>query len=277
MQSIIIDEQFKFLLPALDEETYRLLEENILEHGCIHPLILWQGILIDGYNRYKICTEHNIPFSTIEMEFESREEVVIWIIETQIGRRNLTDMQLSYFRGVHYNNDKKIHGDISRTALNNAFRQSDGMQTEPTARRLGDHYKVSSRTIERNAKLAETLTAIGEFSPNAKMKILTEEVPVNRTKLQALSGAPLDEIKELARQIENGEYDRYELREKARAEADRIAEAMLPELRQLNTIIRDFAGSFDSMLKKMETDDATELKPVVRSFINQLEELYGNL
>ena len=33
MQDIIIDEKFKFLLPELDEVTYRDLETNILKHG----------------------------------------------------------------------------------------------------------------------------------------------------------------------------------------------------------------------------------------------------
>jgi hypothetical protein len=45
--------------------------------GCRDPLVLWNGILIDGYNRYKICTENNIPFKTIDKEFASREEVLI--------------------------------------------------------------------------------------------------------------------------------------------------------------------------------------------------------
>ena len=48
MQEIIIDEEFRFLLPVLDEETFRLLEENILEHGCRVPLVLWNNILIDA-------------------------------------------------------------------------------------------------------------------------------------------------------------------------------------------------------------------------------------
>jgi hypothetical protein len=74
---IIIDEEFKSLLPELDKETYSALEENILQHGCRDVIILWDGILIDGHNRYQICLQHDIPFSTIEMEFESRETVII--------------------------------------------------------------------------------------------------------------------------------------------------------------------------------------------------------
>ena len=117
MEEIIIDEEFRILLPTLDAETFRLLEENILQHGCRDPLVLWNGILIDGYNRYKICSHHNIPFTTVNMEFDSREEVLIWIISNQISRRNLTPMQLSHFRGLHYHAEKKIQG------KNNQFAQ----------------------------------------------------------------------------------------------------------------------------------------------------------
>ena len=74
MSEVIIDEEFRVLLPTLDGETFRLLEESILQHGCRDPLVLWNGILIDGYNRYKICTHHDIPFSTVDIEFDSRDE-----------------------------------------------------------------------------------------------------------------------------------------------------------------------------------------------------------
>ena len=42
---IIIDEEFRILLPQLDEEPFRLPEENILEYGCRDPLVPWNGIL----------------------------------------------------------------------------------------------------------------------------------------------------------------------------------------------------------------------------------------
>jgi hypothetical protein len=103
MREITIDEQFKYLLPVLDEQTFALLEESLLANGCMHPLVLWGDILIDGHNRYEICQKHEIPFETVEMEFASRDEAMIWIITTQVGRRNLSPIQLSYFRGLHYN------------------------------------------------------------------------------------------------------------------------------------------------------------------------------
>ena len=56
MQNIIIDEEFRIYLPTLDKVTYEALEQSLLEHGARDPLVLWNDILIDGYNRFKICT-----------------------------------------------------------------------------------------------------------------------------------------------------------------------------------------------------------------------------
>lgn len=103
MPSIIIDRDLQELLPPLGEETYKDLEENIIANGCMFPLVTWKNILIDGHNRYAICTEHNIPYKTVEKDFDSHEDVIEWIIKNQIGRRNLTPIQLTYYRGLHYN------------------------------------------------------------------------------------------------------------------------------------------------------------------------------
>ncbi len=53
----------------------------------------WNGTLIDGHNRFEICTRHKLPFKTVAMEFPSETHVVLWIRTNQLGRRNLTDDQ----------------------------------------------------------------------------------------------------------------------------------------------------------------------------------------
>jgi site-specific DNA-methyltransferase (adenine-specific) len=85
-----IDPEFKNLIPPLTAEEYAGLEESILAEGCRDALILWDGILIDGHNRYEICTKHGIPFDTAEMDFPDRDAVMLWMIDQQRGRRNLS-------------------------------------------------------------------------------------------------------------------------------------------------------------------------------------------
>lgn len=88
-----IDAEFQNLIPPLSDEEFRQLEENIKSEGCRDALVIWQGIIVDGHNRYKICQENNLPFKTEEKEFISRDEVIEWILKNQLGRRNLNDLQ----------------------------------------------------------------------------------------------------------------------------------------------------------------------------------------
>ncbi len=57
--------------------------------NCDAIAIRTEWILIDGHNRYEICTRLAVPFETVEQEFESRADAKEWIIKTQFGRRNL--------------------------------------------------------------------------------------------------------------------------------------------------------------------------------------------
>lgn len=84
-----IDVEFKSLIPPLTYEEKKMLEESILNEGCRDAIVLWDDTIIDGHNRYEICTKHGIPFETVNREFESRNEVIEWIIKNQFGRRNL--------------------------------------------------------------------------------------------------------------------------------------------------------------------------------------------
>lgn len=89
MTDLIIDPEFRDLIPPLSDDEKNGLERNILQYGVRVPLDVWQGILIDGHNRYEIAKRHNLPFKTAEMQFNSRDDVICWIIDNQLDRRNL--------------------------------------------------------------------------------------------------------------------------------------------------------------------------------------------
>lgn len=205
---IIIDEEFKHLMPPLGKEAYASLEAGLLKDGCLNALVLWEGILIDGHNRYEICTKHSIPFETIDMDFPSRDAVHLWIIETQMGRRNLSPIQLTYFRGVHYRMEKKVlvGGHWQNPHSNSGYQNDNLPQVQKTSANLGSRYQVSQATILRDAKASEGIDAIGEVSGDAKTKILASEVKLDKKALAELAGASEDEIAELARTIEDGTY-----------------------------------------------------------------------
>jgi len=91
MMTIKIDPEFKALIPPLAPEELAQLESNIIRDGCRDPLVVWSGLLIDGHNRHDICTKHKIAFETVEMKFLDRTAAMLWMIDNQKGRRNVSD------------------------------------------------------------------------------------------------------------------------------------------------------------------------------------------
>lgn len=88
--SITVDKEFESLIPPLSPEEFQQLEENCVKEGIRDALITWNGILIDGHNRFKIAAKHGLHWSEKRMEFADRNEAIRWIILNQFGRRNLS-------------------------------------------------------------------------------------------------------------------------------------------------------------------------------------------
>ncbi|MDR2714036.1 MAG: hypothetical protein LBB42_00665 [Coriobacteriales bacterium] len=298
MQKIIIDQEFKDLLPPLDSETFALLEENILEHGCRDSLVLWQGILIDGHNRYAICTKHKIPFSTTTKDFATREDVLIWIISTQVARRNLTPLQLSHCRGLHYQADKRIianesgknqHSKMAAEAKNLAKLQVSEVSGHndhqapdaSTANRLAEQYHVSPKTVRRDAKVAATIDALGELSPNAKKKILSGEVAIDKKELEALATLPNKELIKLAKAIDKGSYDKSTFSHTA--PANEGLPSFDPKGTQkasalLKTATNDFQRELQLLAINSDSADRNvALKAALKAHLTKLEGIYKRL
>lgn len=143
-----------------------------------------QMVLLDGHNRYEICTRLDLPFEVSQVSFNSRDEAADWMDANQLGRRNLTGDQASILRGRRYNRTKKQG---ARTDLTSG--QNDQKLT--TAETLGKQHGVSSSTIKRDGKFAEQV----ERTPELKQAV-AEGRPVLQVKR---------ELKEAAREARREE------------------------------------------------------------------------
>ena len=182
----ILKELREHIIPLGEEELF-LLEKSIVKEGCREPLIVWektedQLVLVDGHNRFKICQKNNIPFKVKKIKFSSLEEAKLWMIDNQMGRRNLTPDQMSYYRGLKYLALKKKKGGYDNV-------KSKGQIETSTSEAVAKLFHVSESTIKRDAKFAEGLNIVGRTNPKLKTKILTAEAKVKKGDVQALSDA----------------------------------------------------------------------------------------
>lgn len=195
--NITIDKEFQTLLAPLTAEEYAGLEQDILDKGCLDTLKVWQGILIDGHNRYSICMRHGVLFDVQELEFDDREAVIEWMIRHQLSRRNQTPEQISYFRG-------KLYAQIKKRGRPNKPEIISGLYKEvKTAEGLGKEYNVTEKTIRNDAEYARAIDAITEQAgEEVKQQILSGELAISKQDVVGLAQIPAEKRQEIVAQGE---------------------------------------------------------------------------
>jgi phage N-6-adenine-methyltransferase len=158
-EDIIVDAEFAALIPPLSAEERQQLEENIVEHGGARdPLVVWASkgtlTLLDGHNRYDICTRLGLPFDIHELRFKARDEAEDWIDRNQLGRRNLDSRQMSLLRGRRYNRTKKTPDEAGSM-------KGKAVDKMSTASALAAEHGVDEKTIRRDGKFAEAVETLG--------------------------------------------------------------------------------------------------------------------
>lgn len=244
---MIIDEQFRTLIPPLTDDEFIRLEENILKEGIRDKLVVWNDTLIDGHNRYRIATEYGLQYETVQKDFESREHALNWIISNQLGRRNLNPNQIDYLRGKRYENEKKI---ISNERGINQHTSEVGVQIEhrpKTSATLGQEYGVSKSTIQRNEQFAKTVDILPQ---NVRDDVLANKISITQNEARAVSMMDKPTQKKFLKEVESGtpikeavkkvdpEQKRKENDERIRREMERERE--LREKTKFSTHVRKF-------------------------------------
>lgn len=155
---IRINPEFQSLIPPLSVEEYQQLEENILQEDLREPIVVWNDFIVDGHNRYKICLEHKIPFKTTYGPFEpyaTKEDIKIWIIQNQFGRRNLSAFSRAELA-------LKLKGIITSKAKENQGKRTDISQNSveciDTQKSLAKQAQTSHDTIHKVEKILEKAT-----------------------------------------------------------------------------------------------------------------------
>lgn len=210
-----IDKDFQELIRPLFKNEYLQLEENLIADGCREPIAVWNDVIVDGHNRYKICTEHQIPFAVEEMSFNSREEVIAWICANQLGRRNLTEESRKYLIGKQYESEKiiskrnAVYQDKRDDRLNPPYETFNsvhaGRVTESkkkTAERIAEENHISHGTVEKYSIYTRAIEEIQKKEPQMASKILSGRYKISHNGVLNLAQRSTDELHDLNARLE---------------------------------------------------------------------------
>ena len=245
--------------------------------------MLWGDILVDGHNRYGICTKHGLPFQTVQNpRFQSMEDVHLWMIDQHLGRRSLSDFQ----RGVLALRKREIVAERRSRAKAEADQAAAPVPEAPTgdapwegeapaaalAAVLEPKPLQSREDIARAARLSasqvgmiekiqkqaapEVVAAVraGDISLNAAAVVAT--LPEEEQRAAAAAGK--DELKQAAKRVrESRRKPRDESAEAARETATEAAPAS------------DEVSALRQRIAQLEAENA-ELRQQVQSLSAQL-------
>ncbi|MCD8397932.1 MAG: hypothetical protein LUD12_12270 [Lachnospiraceae bacterium] len=203
-----IDKELEAFMPKLSKKEQEKLEESFKLYGYKGaPIFIWkeQGVIIDGHNRYELCEKFGYEPVIEELSFENKEQVIQWIIYTQLGRRNLPDGEM-----IHYarmlrpkleqeakERQRKAGGDKKKQTVPPQNGASGDTEAIPPQNGASDKHKneVTSQLAEMAGMKREKFR-MGEAVLNSDNEKLKEDM---RNGTKTVTGA----YKELKRQKNN--------------------------------------------------------------------------
>ena len=171
------DRAFEELFVPLEKDALTRLKANIEREGCTESVYTWNKVIVDGHNRYRICQETNTPFPVTEMEFTDKDEAILWMIDRQLGRRNLSPYErttLALKREEMYARKAKARQRAGKKIDGVPHNCAEGEGKGETREHIAKEAGVSHNTVARVKRL------IAKADDDTKRKLRRGEMSINR-------------------------------------------------------------------------------------------------
>lgn len=201
--TIIVDAEFRDLIPPLTPDEREGLEADILRDGCLDRLKIWHteegDVLIDGHNRKEICDRHGFPYETESIPgLESRDDVKRWIIQHQRHRRNLAENQRAMLASLLTNLE---HGQRKAVApIGATHTQTDAAEVFNVGRR-----SVQRARVVREQGIPELTRLVTEGKVSVSAAAEVARLPQERQR-EIVADGP-EAVQEASRNIRQSDDD----------------------------------------------------------------------
>lgn len=168
------------LFPRMDGDEFESLVNDIKENGLLSPIVLLDGMILDGGNRYRACLEAGIEPEYSEFVGES---AVSFVLSVNLHRRHMTAGQQASIVSLAQN--------WSRAHTYGGDRKSDQAVKLPldSVEKRTEISGVSEKTQRNADKLARE-------NPDLARKVAAGEISLNRATQQTTPHVETEEPEE---------------------------------------------------------------------------------
>lgn len=197
-----IDPEFKSLMHPLSEKEFLSLRESLLDGKAAYSIAAWNDYLVDGYERYMICRQENLPYHVHRIGFSNREHVITWICREQLKKENLPIERFRYLIGKRYETERIVrkvsNSEVNSQVIHNKLQNTNSYQT---ALKLGKEYSLSHNTVYKYGVYSRMVDIIMEKDGDLAQKILSGKLRISHENIIELSRLPQENIKRLNKSL----------------------------------------------------------------------------
>ena len=203
-QNIQIDREFMNLTVPNSEDDQEKLEASLLHEGCLEPVIVWRGVILDGHKRYKFCGYEDIEYEVREMDFPSREEAVVWVCRQRVPALTAHQPMYRYLVGKWYICQKKLNRQRRKQGEEpvldlSTVRDKRRTSVWDTSSRMSDELGICHSTVEEAGVFASAMDRISDIEPAMFEAILRREVHFKNSEIKQMAKMDEKQLGEIKR------------------------------------------------------------------------------
>lgn len=199
--------------PDMQFSEYESLLASVQSVGLLNPIVLFEGMIIDGWHRYCACEDSDTQIRTIELSTDVDPQT--FVIAQNKERRHLTQSQLATAAIKVYEWRKRGTDNLPKTAQSADLaspNKINDLQNIKTSAEIAKNAGVSLKTVE------EAKQVLTQATPEIKEAVSKGEISVSTA------------VKKMAKaKVETPPSEDYapSFEEIAEAEAEQIAKEKL--------------------------------------------------
>jgi ParB-like chromosome segregation protein Spo0J len=224
--------------PPMTPEEFQSLKDSVNENGVLNPITIYEGMVLDGWHRYKAAKELNMDCP--EAELEDWIDPKDFVLAQNKNRRHITAAQLAMATTAVY--EWYPNGVTSSSALN------AGLQK--TSKELAEISGTSKRTIEQAKSVMK--------NASSEVKDAVKSGKIGLYKAQEISKLP------------KGEQAAAINKPIIAPERPRLTEDYGPDEAELKAMELSQQADRDLLNKMLEADDAMALLHAEVTRLNHL-------
>jgi ParB-like chromosome segregation protein Spo0J len=138
------------LIPPADEDELQDLTDDIRAHGLIDPIVLFEGMILDGRNRAAACERAGVALRYVQFG-GGREDALILVISHNLKRRHLTKQAIA--DALVAAEDFNLHYTLAGPAIEReaAEAAADDRPATPSVIKITEPKTASSRKLAQAA------------------------------------------------------------------------------------------------------------------------------